>query len=298
MVDDDLRASCFASLDVLCAKHGPEVPYRGGLDEGFPFRGGRVAFLTPYKGIFRARVQRGPAALSVNTSHDSPYDDRETPDGFVYAYRAGDADQPDNRALRAAEQTRAPLVYFVGTAPGLYRPIYPCFVTGDDFLRREVLLTPGTMAGSFDEREPVLADDPIERRYTVRETRVRLHQARFRGRVLPAYANQCAICRLKERRLLDAAHIVGDADSIGEAVVSNGLSLCTIHHRAYDEDLVGISPDYDVHVSPRLLDDEDGPMLALLQGAHASRIVLPSRLASRPDPELLARRFDRFRAAA
>lgn len=298
MVDDDLRASCFASLDVLCAKHGPEVPYRGGLDEGFPFRGGRVAFLTPYKGIFRARVQRGPAALSVNTSHDSPYDDRETPDGFVYAYRAGDADQPDNRALRAAEQRRAPLVYFVGTAPGLYRPIYPCFVTGDDFLRREVLLTPGTMAGSFDEREPVLADDPIERRYTVRETRVRLHQARFRGRVLPAYANQCAICRLKERRLLDAAHIVGDADSIGEAVVSNGLSLCTIHHRAYDEDLVGISPDYDVHVSPRLLDDEDGPMLALLQGAHASRIVLPSRLASRPDPELLARRFDRFRAAA
>ena len=298
MVDDDVRASCFASLDVLCAKHGPEVPYRGGLDEGFPFRGGRVAFLTPYKGIFRARVQRGPAALSVNTSHDSPYDDRETPDGFVYAYRAGEVDQPDNRALRAAAQTGTPLVYFVGTAPGLYRPIYPCFVTGDDSVRREVLLTPGTMAGSFDEREPVLADDPIERRYTVRETRVRLHQARFRGRVLPAYANQCAICRLKERRLLDAAHILGDAESIGEAVVSNGLSLCTIHHRAYDEDLVGISADYDVHVSPRLLDDEDGPMLALLQGAHASRIVLPSRLASRPDPELLARRFDRFRAAA
>ena len=207
MVDDDLRASCFASLDVLCAKHGPEIPYRGGLDEGFPFRGVRVAFQTPYKGIFRARVQRGPAALSVNTSHDSPYDDRETPDGFVYAYRAGDVDQPDNRALRAAAQTRAPLVYFVGTAPGLYRPIYPCFVTGDDPVRREVLLTPGTMAGSFDEREPVLADDPIERRYTVRETRVRLHQARFRGRVLPAYANQCAICRLKERRLLDAAHM-------------------------------------------------------------------------------------------
>jgi len=24
--DDDIRSSYFASLDVLCAKHGPEVP--------------------------------------------------------------------------------------------------------------------------------------------------------------------------------------------------------------------------------------------------------------------------------
>jgi hypothetical protein len=28
----------------------------------------------------------------------------------VYAYRAGDIDQPDNRALRAAFQLRVPLV--------------------------------------------------------------------------------------------------------------------------------------------------------------------------------------------
>jgi len=28
--DDDVRSSLFASLDVLCAKHGPEVPYRDG----------------------------------------------------------------------------------------------------------------------------------------------------------------------------------------------------------------------------------------------------------------------------
>ena len=33
------------------------------------------------------------------------------------------------------------------------------------------------------------------------------------------------------------------------------LSLCSIPHRAYDQDLVGISPGYDVHVAARLLDD-------------------------------------------
>ena len=296
--DDDIRSSCFASLDVLCAKHGPEVPYSGGLDAGFAFRGRRVPFLNYQKGIYRAAAQRGPAALSVNTSYKSPYDDEETADGFRYAYRSGSVDQPDNRALRAACQLQVPIVYFVGTRPGWYRPEWPVFVIGDDPRARMVTLTPGRMIGPYDEREPLLPEDPIERRYAVRETRVRLHQARFRARVLPAYANQCTICRLKETRLLDAAHIVADTETAGEPAVTNGLSLCSIHHRAFDEDLVGVSPDYEVRVAPRLLEDEDGPMLDLLKKAHATAIQLPTRKALQPDRELLAVRFDAFRALA
>jgi len=63
-------------------------------------------------------VQRGPAALLIQTSAKSPYRDVETPDGFLYDYRAGSIDQPDNRALRSAHELRIPLVYFVGTRPG------------------------------------------------------------------------------------------------------------------------------------------------------------------------------------
>jgi hypothetical protein len=100
--DADVRASCFASLDVLRATFGEDIPYRGGLDRGFPYRGRRVPFLSPQKGIFRAAAQSGSAALSVNTSVNSPYPDAATDDGFRYAYRAGAIDQPDNRALRAA----------------------------------------------------------------------------------------------------------------------------------------------------------------------------------------------------
>jgi putative restriction endonuclease len=295
--DDDVRSSLFASLDVLSAKHGPEVPYRAGLDAGFAFRGRRVPFLNYQKGIYRAAVQAGPAALSINTSYRSPYEDEETADGFAYAYRAGALDQPDNRALRAAYDLQVPLAYFIGTRPGWYRPEWPVFVTADDPGRRRVTLTPGRMVGPYDEREPLLPVDPIERRYAVRETRVRIHQARFRARVLPAYANQCTICRLKETRLLDAAHIVPDAALAGEPTVSNGLSLCSIHHRAYDEDLVGVSPDYLVQIHPRLLDEDDGPMLELLKDAHDATIVLPRRQTSRPDRELLAVRFARFAAA-
>lgn len=294
MRDDDVRSSCFAALEVLCAKHGMEVPYAGGLAEGFAFRGRRVPFLNYQKGIYRAAAQRGPAALSVNTSYRSPYDDEETPDGFVYAYRAGAIDQPDNRALRASFELQVPIVYFVGTRPGWYRPEWPMFVTADDPIGGSVRLTTGRMVGPYDEREWVLPEEPIERRYAVRETRVRLHQARFRARVLPAYANQCTICRLKEPRLLDAAHIVPDTHTAGEPTVTNGLSLCSIHHRAFDEDLVGVSPDYVVRVHPRLLEEEDGPMLDLLKGAHEKPIALPRSSRSRPDRELLAARFDRF----
>lgn len=297
MADDALRASCFASLDVLCATHGEDVPYRGGLEAGFAFRGRRVPFLSPQKGIFRAAVQEGPAALSINTSVKSPYGDTQTPDGVYYAYRSGSVDQPDNRALRAAYVQAAPLVYFSATRPGWYRPEYPVYVIADDPVARHVLVSPGRMVGPLDDREPESFDEPLERRYAVREMKTRLHQAQFRGRVLVAYSSKCTICRLKETRLLDAAHIAADIEEHGEPIVSNGLSLCSIHHRAFDQNLVGVSPDYTVHVSHRLLDDEDGPMLDLLKAFHDRPIELPSRRAWLPDRERLAERFERFQAA-
>jgi putative restriction endonuclease len=296
--DEDVRTSCFSQLAVLCAQFGADVPYRGGLDAGFTFRGRRIPYLSPQKGIFRAAVQRGPAALSIQTSANTPYRDVETPDGFLYDYRVGSIDQPDNRALRAAHDLQVPLVYFVGTRPGWYRANFPFFVVDDDPATGQVLVAPGRMVGPMDEQEPVLPDDLIERRYAVREVRVRIHQAQFRGRVMPAYRDQCAICRLKEVRLLDAAHITGDIEELGEPTVSNGLALCSIHHRAFDHDLVAVSPDYEVRVSERLLHDEDGPMLELLKTFDRRPIYVPRRAEWKPDRERLATRYDRFLAAS
>jgi putative restriction endonuclease len=282
------------SLDVLAAQFGDDIPYRAGLDRGFPHRGQRVPFLAPAKGIFRARVQHGPAALSINTSFKSPYDDAVLDDGFLYAYRAGSSEQADNRALRAAHALQVPLVYFVGIRPGRYRAEYPVFITNDDPTQGYVLVSPGGWAGPMDEREPVVLESAIERRYAVRQVRARLHQARFRGLVLPAYGDQCTICRLKEVRLLDAAHIISDLEDAGTPIVTNGLSLCSIHHRAFDQNLVGVSPDFQVRVSQRLLEEEDGPMLDVLKTFHGRPIQLPSRRASYPDRERLATRFAAF----
>ncbi len=296
--DEALRSACFAELRRLTSVYVQDVPYRGALERGFPFGAGSVPFLTPYKGIFRAREQRGPAALSINTSIKSPYRDRATADGWVYSYRTGDVNQPDNKALRAAYALQTPIVYFHATAAGYYEPLFPWFVDADDPVEGEVHVTPGKVIDLGNKPIPAQIEDPIERQYAFRETRVRVHQRHFRRLILPPYQTKCTICSLREERLLDAAHIISDADEHGEPVISNGLSLCTIHHRAFDNDLVGISPDYEVHVSRSLLEDEDGPMLDLLKGFHRQPIQLPRRRTWRPDPERLAIRFERFRSAA
>ena len=91
-----------------------------------------------------------------------------------------------------------------------------------------------------------------------------MHQASFRDAVLSAYRGRCAISHLPEPRLLDAAHIVMDADEqLGQPVISNGLPLTKLHHAAFDAHLIGIDPDYRIHVSDRLLEIHDGPFLEL-----------------------------------
>jgi putative restriction endonuclease len=133
------------------------------------------------------------------------------------------------------------------------------------------------------------------RRYITAVVNRRLHQASFRERVVAAYKGTCTLCRLHHRELLGAAHIIPDSQPGGDPVVPNGLSLCKIHHAAYDLDILGISPDYVVHVRRDILEEVDGPMLTHgLQGLDRGRLLLPGRHADRPDPERLDRRFERF----
>jgi putative restriction endonuclease len=296
--DDELRARCFLALDALRAEFGDDIPYRGGLDRGFVHEGRRVPFLTYQKGIHRAAAQRGPAALSITTSYESPYDDQVVPNGLLYAYRAGSADHVDNRSLRAAFELGVPLVYFVGVRPGWYAPLYPVWIEDDLPEERCVRVVIGDLDRAGPTPILVRPHDELERRYLLRTTRMRLHQARFRGLVLRAYRDQCTICRLKEVRLLDATHILPDARPEGVASVTNGLSLCTIHHRAYDQGLLAVAPDYRVHVGRRLLEDDDGPMLALLQRFHKHPIALPPSRRAWPDRERLALRYEQFLSRA
>jgi putative restriction endonuclease len=105
------------------------------------------------------------------------------------------------------------------------------------------------------------------------------------------------MCRLRHRSLLDAAHIIPDRDARGVPAVSNGVSLCKIHHAAYDANILGVRPDFVIEVRADILREVDGPMLKHgLQEMQSVRLALPKRRADRPNPGLLAERYERFRA--
>ncbi len=133
----------------------------------------------------------------------------------------------------------------------------------------------------------------------LRAVKQRLHQASFRETVITAYNGRCALSGLREQRLLDAAHIIPDKDErLGQAIVSNGLPLSKIHHAAFDAHLIGIDPDYRLHVSERLLSQHDGSMLEALKQLNGGTLHLPARPKDRPDRDRLAMRFEWFKAAA
>jgi putative restriction endonuclease len=88
---------------------------------------------------------------------------------------------------------------------------------------------------------------------------------------------------------------VADSDPEGEPVVSNGLSLCKLHHAAYDGRYFSVRPDYHVEVRRDILEETDGPMLLHgLQEINDVRIELPSRVRDRPDPSRLQLRYEEF----
>lgn len=299
-VDPDLglRQEAVAHARRLIQAYDDLVPLDR-LREGFRFDGVRVSYGSFYKGIHRARIQRGPAALTLTTSLKDPYGDEfdEGAVSFSYAYRDGPIDQADNRSLRAAYELQTPLVYFRALSPGLYLVVAPMFVTDDDSDSRTVRLEQGLPM--VDMRSGGLVSPPDVRAYATREARYRLHQQRFKLDVMRAYRHRCAICRLRERDLVQAAHIVPDTEPEGIAAVVNGLALCAIHHLAFDRNLLGVDPAGVIHIAGRLLKEIDGPMLKTgLQGFHGERIRVPTKPKDRPDPLRLERRFVEFERAS
>ena len=112
---------------------------------------------------------------------------------------------------------------------------------------------------------------------------------------MDAYKTKCAVCALNHGSLLDAAHITPDSDANSSTSVSNGLSLCKIHHAAFDKFYLGIDRDYKIHIKNILLKENDGPMLQHgLKDMHNMKILLPEKIQSQPDRDRLAKKFQYF----
>lgn len=303
-LDTAIRLAAFDHVRLLSEVHGTLTASE--LHPGFIFNNERIPLLNPQRGIFKPRQMR--FLLSIRTAIPKPgrriwYDDqvhvhRQIFNGdetIEYSFMGSNPEAADNRWLRDAAVNRVPVVYFLGVAPGRYRAELPAYITKWDpaTLRTEV---------AFGDRDQVVLAPPeseAERRYALREVKQRLHQASFREAVIAAYRGRCALSGLPEPRLIDAAHIVPDRhELLGQPVVPNGIPLSKIHHAAFDAHLIGIDADYRLHVSRRLLDQNDGPMLEALKNLNGRLIHLPAREQDRPDRERLEQRYALYKTVA
>lgn len=270
--------------------------------ETFSLDGRRIPLVGP-SGIWKPAVCELP--LSITTTVGGPYDDTfDRQSGTLrYAYRGLDPQHRDNRGLRRAMVERVPIVYFHAIEHGSYVAAYPVFVVEDnpEQLRFSMQVDDLNAAQVEPWDFGAVAEDVAEprRAYVTASFRRRLHQVAFRERVIRAYAERCALCRLRHHELLDAAHITPDSDAEGEPVISNGVALCKLHHAAFDRFFFTIRPDYVIEVRPSVLRESDGPMLVVgLQQIHGQLIHLPRRTLDRPDHDRLERRYEQFRQAA
>jgi putative restriction endonuclease len=296
-LDSRIRVRTFQWLVEQTTKLGEVLPHRL-LSQGFDFEGHRVPLLGP-QGIFRPKHAAYP--ISIRTSPESPYDDSFSAEGLLaYRFRGSDPDHHDNVGLTRALSERVPLVYLYGVMPGRYLPVWPVYVVRAD--RSSLTFTVAVDdASSIEALAEDLAGERLaaRRAYVTAMVRRRLHQTDFRELVMRAYREQCALCRLRHAKLLDAAHIIEDSDPRGEPDIRNGIALCKLHHAAFDAMMIGITPEYRIEIRRDLLDEPDGPMLEHgLKNLHSSGLILPRRREMRPDPQLLDHRYQAFRRAS
>lgn len=209
--DFDVRLAAIDQAQALQDRYTDVIP-RAELLKGVVVAGERYALLNPQSGIHRPRRFHRPAALTIVTAVAKPNapplyeDDFDEENGTIfYSYRQGPIDSPDNRALRAAFTEQVPLTYLMGVAPAFYSLSAPIYVVEDRPAARGALVQIGSRA--TDLSPAGMRSDVDVRRYALRETRYRLHQHRFRHRVLTAYRHRCTICASgrSSRRLTSSA---------------------------------------------------------------------------------------------
>jgi len=290
-----IRLAAFNWLAEQSQIHGDVLP-RNLLQQGFEFKGHRVPMVGPV-GIFKPKVMDLP--LTITTIPGSPYDDGFENGILTYRYRGTDPNHRDNVGLRETLRLRLPLVYLFRTIPGKYMATWPVYIVEDD----PTSLTFSALVDDMDTVEigaqPEVGRVAEQKRgYITATVRQRIHQRSFRDRVLLAYREQCAICRLKHRELLDASHIIPDSEDSSRPTVDNGLALCKLHHAAFDSFILSVSPDYQIEVREDILAEVDGPLLKHgLQELHGTKIILPSKKTDWPDRDALAWRYERYRAS-
>ena len=286
----EIRNAALFAVQRLWYRHGDSVPFAA-IQEGFEFEGERIPFQSRFEGVYKPAIMHD-GALSLRSTLASSYSDERISDDRVwYDFSPHES---RNDWIRQCLAARLPLIYFlqVKPKPGVEYLIFaPVEVLEEDSANRRFLidLSPTLYDGSRDKRTP---DRLLERQYGTSVVSRRLFQAHFRRAVLDAYHNRCSICQLRERPLLDGAHLVPDREDLGEPVVSNGLALCAIHHRALDRAMIGVTPELTIHVFRERMSFPDDEPAEILTAYHGGSLSVPTVASDRPSPDLVQWRWE------
>ena len=286
--DDSIRLAALSRVAELRALWGDAIP-ESEIAQGFRL-GTELILLKGPQGIFKPRqLTDGP--LTIMSTLVSRYEDELLEEANVLRYDyAPPSREHENRGLKALMAEGKPVILLkqVKAKP---RPEYlivaPLFVEGfDDGARQFTLSTRADVTRRTDTQEAVVLRE-IQRAYGQTTVQTRLHQAYFRRDVLTVHRNRCCVCELRVRPLLQGAHIVPDSDALGVPSVQNGLSLCALHHAAYDRRIIRIKADYTIKVEQEWVRTDDAFAERSLAAFDGHRIVLPNAPEHHPSPTFL-----------
>lgn len=149
------------------------------------------------------------------------------------------------------------------------------------------------------KEQPEIPNIPIgrEREIVIKK---RTNQYLFRNMVLSAYNNSCCITGIARSNLIEACHILDWKDDEKNRLnPCNGLAMNTLFHRAYDNLLIGISPDFEVEISDKMYDELRGEdkdkTFSFFNPYNGIKITLPRKF--KPNISFLETHYLKFKNA-
>lgn len=132
----------------------------------------------------------------------------------------------------------------------------------------------------------------IERLSIVKQ---RVNQKFFHDAILCSYNYQCCITGLSNASLLEACHIVPWRDDVKNRTnPRNGLCMNPLFHKAFDNFLFSVSPDYKIIISSKMIEGTmNNSFRSFLLSIQGKNIIMPEKFF--PDRELLERQHEVFK---
>ena len=189
------------------------------------------------------RDETGFAISLLNTGKHYPDDIFE--EGLLYHYpetkRIGSHDKNEIESAKDCKKQNIPIFIILPGINIATRTVKLGWIIESDDESKMFLVEYGEQQPSenSDDEELILIEKKSNKKSLVTS---RPNQGKFRFHLFKKFGSKCAVCNIRNKFLLDAAHIIPKEDN-GSDDWRNGIILCKNHHSAFDRGLFKIEED-------------------------------------------------------